>query len=104
VSLQDTYPCDCGERIDFNINYCPNCGEPVEVEWPLEFSLSARSSPTTSEQVEMANLPHTDGIADALYRYPGEVVIHFKMNELLEVDPFKIEYNGTVWTPEGQDE
>lgn len=100
MSLQDTYPCDCGERVDIDGNYCPNCGSEIEIDWPLEFPMYAHGRGNTSERIESANLPHRDEIMDALYHHPGEVHIHCELTEDLEVNPLKIEYEGKTWTPE----
>lgn len=100
MSLQDTFPCGCGERIDLNSNYCPNCGEPVEIEWPLTFTASATGRGSTSELVKSADLPHSDEIMDTLYHYPGEVRITYELTEELEVNALEMEYEGKTWTPE----
>lgn len=99
MSLQDTYPCDCGERVDLNHNYCPNCGDEIDIDWPLEFTMSATGDAKTTTTVEENNLPHSDDICEALYHYPGEVVIHYEMDEDLNVEPTKIEYEGETWVP-----
>jgi predicted amidophosphoribosyltransferase len=100
MSLQDTHPCLCGERVNRDFKYCPHCAEPVESDWPLKFAISATGQSNTLAVVKNENLPHSDAIMDALYHYPGEVRIHYKLTESLDVIPLEMEYNGTTWVPE----
>lgn len=100
MSLQDTYPCDCGQWVGLNNNYCPNCGDEIEIEWPLTFTTSATGRGNTSEMIESSGLPHSDEIIDALYHYPGEVRIKYELTQDLTVTPMEMEYEGKKWTPE----
>jgi len=96
--MSETQCLSCNSSYSSGESYCPTCGEEL-IELPTEFTLSATGRGSGREKCGFGDLPRVPELADKLRYYPGEVIITYRMDKNLDIEPVEIEHNGTIWTP-----